>query len=96
MSENYDWKKLPVLDFPHFSLSGVRRRKIIAKQYGCWRLCSVLPSRRGSRALPDSAGICEIRIGFRLTPRAMPARIPCHSTRAVKYALPEKEVASLR
>jgi hypothetical protein len=37
-------------------------------------------------ALPDSAGIREIRMGFKWTPRAMPARIPRHPALAVKYA----------
>lgn len=53
------------LDFPHFSLRGASRREIISKWRGCWRLCAVLPSRRGPRALPASAGIREIRMEHR-------------------------------
>ena len=85
-----------ILDFPHFSLRGASRREIISKWRGCWRLCAVLPSRRGPRALPASAGIREIRMEHRQVPCAMSGRITHDCASAVKYALSGKEVASPR
>ena len=68
---SFSFSRLSSLDFPHFSSGGAIRRDIIAKERVFWRPYAVLPSRRDTGALPDSARICKIRMGCRRTvPRA--------------------------